>query len=179
VGLAKQNRMQALLIVRSRICFLLDPTMTPQEKLDILQLNFHQKIYEERYELLIRFVLTPAADPVTGIRPPAPGGLNRIAVLFQPHYSVRSSDIAKADIVFDISKSAKPPRPNPFSGAITGKRLNVMAADFNFEDAWRLVLGLRNAPPGVIRSSDLDPITRLVETELAETPNFRRPEIFS
>jgi hypothetical protein len=179
VGLAKENRMQALLIVRSRICFILDPRMTPDEKLAVLHTDFQRKIYESRYELLIRFVLNPRPIPATGIRPPAPGGLHRVAVLFQPHYSVSSSDIAKADIVFDISKTANPPRPNPFAGNITGKRVNVMAADFSFEEAWRLVLGVRNAPPGVIRSTDLDPVTRLLESELGEPANFRQPDIFA
>ena len=71
-----------------------------------------------------------------------------------------------------------PPRLKPFLGTITGKQVNVMATDFNFEDAWRLVLGVRNAPPGVIRSSDLDPITRLVEADLGEPANFRQADVF-
>lgn len=179
VGLAQENRMQAVLVIRSKICFILDPKMKPGEKLNVLQRDFHSKIYGPDYSLRIRFFLGPKADPITNIRPPAPGGFNRIAVLFQPHYSVSRADIAKADIVFDISKSAKPARPNPFLGTITGKRVSVMAADFNFEDAWRLVLGVRNAPPGVIRFSDLDPVTRVVESQLKEVANFRDSGVFS
>jgi|GEM_PF-5114137 len=182
--MAKQNRMQAVLVVRSRICFIFDRATSPQQRFDAVSTNFHEKIYRSNYSLLIRFMLVTTLPPTAPGRSAATLGLDRIAVLFQPHYSVDPKEAARADIVFDISRSAKPPRANPFQGKIAAgpggapPTVKLMAADFNFEDAWRVILGVQNAAPGVIRDTDLNPVTRLVETQQGEPLKSRNIVVF-
>jgi len=184
IGLAKQDRMHGLLVVRSRICFIFDNATPPLDRVLTVQTNFHEKIYTANYSLLLRFMLLTTLVSATGGARGSPSELDRIAVLFQPHYSFNQADIPRANIVFDLSKSANPPRANPFQGTVrtaagVPPRVRIMAGDFNFEEAWRLIIGVQNAGPGPILPTHLDPLARIVETALTEPPNSRQVVTFA
>jgi hypothetical protein len=185
VGLNATDQMQGVLLVRSRLGFVFDASVAPPARLRQVFDDFHQKIYTANYSPKIRFVLVGAP---TAKYP-------RIAVLFQPLYAVANDAAAKADLsgaldtsdidddadlVFDIAATATPPRPNPFLNnnlpTAQGTRVSCMKADFTFELAMRLVLGIDTALPGgagpdlgVLRSTDLAKLVQLVQLRLAET----------
>jgi len=191
VGLPSGSRMDAVLLVRSRLGFIFDPIMPDIQKAGVLDLRFHNFIYDSNYAPLIRFMLKSTLPSAR---------FQRIGILLQPLYAIpddttptddlrsgaiRTSDLLNdSDIVFDISISAAPPRPNPFLRR-RGQRVNVMLADFKFELAMRMVLGINTVFPdgktlanGALIKQDFNPIARLVEQQLNEPVNTRFPDTF-
>lgn len=190
-GLPSASRMDAVLLVRTRLGFLLDPLMQGFQKRAVIDRQFHDLIYDGNYAPLIRFMLK---STLPGAR------FQRIGILLQPLYAVPDDNTAKddllsgairtsdllndSDIVFDISISANPLRPNPFLGR-RGKRVNLMLSDFKFELVMRMVLGINTVFPdgktlasGALIKQDFNPIARVVEQQLNEPANSRFPDTF-
>ncbi len=79
------------------------------------------------------------------------------------------------DLTFDLAVKPARPRPNPFLSASPGTALSMLASDFLFEPAMRLVLGVPTALPGgkgvdltPLNVTDLESLVRLVQAQLAE-----------
>lgn len=171
--------MNAILIVRSKLRFVVDSTLNPVARFQVL-LDFHEKIYDKvDNSLKIRFVLqgSPTSD------------FPRIMVQFQPLYAFGSTinPLAAADLRFDIQQTSARPRPNPFLNDSPGTSLLLLLSDFVFEPALRLILGAktvvvaggkRTVNLGFINPSDIQGLARLVEQQLGEAAGSRSVGVF-
>lgn len=173
-GPVAAGRMQALLLVRSRLRIAPDTSLSALAQWLVLQ-NFHEKIYNADYISKIRFMLQGG--------PP----FSRIAVLFQPLYAFGNTlnPLDSADLTFDLAVKPARPRPNPILSANPGTSLSLLDSDFVFEPAMRLVLGVPTALPGgksvnltPLNPTDIQGLARLVEQQLGEPPGSRSVGVF-
>jgi hypothetical protein len=160
------SRFDALLIVRSRIRFVFDATVSTLTRLTIIRENFIRKLYDDKHRMAAgtRFAFTGDAT------------FPRIAVILQPLCAAGPSQPGNPADQFTMSfTNAATPAANPFGiGSITTAAMSLDVAHFNVFSVLRAILGVptgaANTPnPAPLAIADLVNIKTLLDSKLGGT----------
>ncbi len=132
--LALVNRVDGVLVVRSKVRFRFDGTVVPFDRWQLIWKKFIGRLYDENHRQHLRFAL------VGGTK------LSRIAVFLQPHcaegVSVRSDDFK-----LFLSSTSTPP-PDPFAAGTVSSSVTLDAGQFSAFSVLRAILGVSTSMPG-------------------------------
>lgn len=161
--LASASRFDALLIVRSRIRFLIDEAIEPRDRLDFIQKKFNKQIFDSMHRVAagFRFGLTG------GTKYP------RIAIVIQPLFAYGRNILESDDFKLIISNKTPPPA-NPFAQPSVGDSVELHRSHFNVFTIMRAILGAPTAVGGVANTApltvaDFANIAKLADSKLPGT----------
>jgi hypothetical protein len=166
VPLPTASRIDGVLVLRPRIRFRFDSSISPNEQWKTIWENFIEQLYDRQHRERVRFVLIGGSK------------LSRIAIAVEPLCAVGAAPFTSDD--FELMLSNKMPiPPNPFAAGRVPSTIDVDILHFNVFGVLRAILGVPSSgPPGVANTTpltraDFVNVANLVDRELGDAPGTR------